>query len=261
MRRVVGGFLEEAGFQIVGGGDLPLKSVGVRSGIVKYGKNTLIHADGFGSYLRLAAVVTDAELDCVDGPVQASDCGDCSACVEACPTNALTQPFHLARDRCICWWLRGNPIPREDRHKVGNLIRGCDFCQAACPMNQGLVPRKTLPFELKPISDSPELIPLLLGDEKHHKNTLPEITLEAGSDTIRRNVAIALGNSGDRAAVPALGEALGCAHQPTRLAAAWALGQLGGAEARQALTRALERDQDDEVKEEIRAALGEMGDR
>lgn len=255
MNGVVQGFLEKRGFQAVATSDLPLKRVAVRSGIVQYGKNSIVHADGLGSYLKLSAVVTDAELDCTDGPLEVSDCGDCNACLEACPTGAIAEPFRLTPNRCICSWLWGDPIAREDRHKVGNLIHRCDFCQVACPKNQGLTPRPDLPFELKPTSDCPELIPLLQGDERSHKSVLPEITLEAGTDTIRRNAAIALGNSGDRAAIPALAEALSSTHQPTRVAAAWALGQLGGPEAQEALTRVLDQEQEEEVLAEIRASL------
>jgi len=81
--------------------------------------------------------------------------------------------------------------------------------------------------------------------------------MSAGSATIRRNVAMALGNCGDRAAVPALAKALGVEDAPVRAMAAWAVGRLGGEEAREALTRALAGEQDRRVRGEIEAALAD----
>ena len=249
-------FLEKRGFKAVVSGKIPYKMAAVRSGIAYYGKNCIAYADPFGSYLRLAAVITDAELEPTDGPVKVSDCGDCNLCVEACPTNALDRPYHLIREQCICIWLGGDRIPRDGREKIGNYLRRCGFCQDVCPKNQGLAPRNEFPFEIEPMSDSPELIPLLLGSEEYYRRTLPEyVVWRAGIDTIRRNVAVALGNSGDPAAIPALTQALGFKHAETRGAAAWALGKLNAKAAQEALKKALVREKDEEVREDIEEAL------
>ena len=256
LEKVVKEFLEERGFKAVVTGKIPHKMAAVRSGIAYYGKNCIAHADPFGSYLRLAAVITDAKLDTVDGPIEVSDCGDCNACVEACPTDALDRPYHLIREQCICIWLGGDPIPRESREKVDTYIRRCGFCQDVCPKNQGLLPRKEFPFEIEAKSDCPELIPLLLGDEEYYRRTLPEyVVWRAGIDTIRRNATIALGNSQDPAAIPALTQALGFKHTETRGVAAWALGRLGGRVAKEALSKALKEEKEKEVREEIEQAL------
>jgi len=249
-------FLEKRGFKAVVSGKIPHKMAAVRSGIAYYGKNCIAHADPFGSYLRLAAVITDAKLDPVDGSIEASDCEDCRACLDACPTDALDRPYHLIRERCICGWVGGGTIPRDGRDKVGTYLRRCGFCQDVCPKNQGLLPRKEFPFEIEAKSDRPELIPLLLGDEGYYKRTLPEYVLGLGIDTIRRNVAIALGNSGDPAAIPALTQALGFKDTETRGAAAWALGRLGGKVAKEALKKALSQEKEKEVRREIEDALG-----
>ena len=256
--RTLKGFLEAQGFKAVPTGDVPLKMAAVRSGIASYGKNCIVHAHGLGSYIKLSAVLTDAKLDCTDRPIETSDCGDCTACVEACPTHALETPYALKWSRCITALYWGRPVPRDLRHKAGTTIFRCGFCQDACPRNQGLTPRESWPFELEDRTDRPELIPLLLGDEAYYRQALPEFPLQAGIDTLRRNVAIALGNSGDPAAVPPLVEALGLGPPKVRGAVAWALGRLGGPDARDALRRAAETEQDETVREEIREALRAM---
>ncbi len=110
---VIAAFLTSRAHEAVTALELPLKAAAVRSGAACYGKNSLIHADGCGSYLKLSAVMTDAELDCADAPIEASDCGDCDACLRACPTGAIDRPYHVVRELCICHWLKGPPIPRE----------------------------------------------------------------------------------------------------------------------------------------------------
>jgi epoxyqueuosine reductase len=245
-------FLEGRGYRVAPGHELRQKPAAVRAGIAVYGKNCITHAEGTGSYLELAAVLTDAELVHTDRPIHTTDCPeDCRACVDACPTNALEEPFRLKRECCICSYLWGAPIPREHREKVGDRIFRCEACQAACPRNQCLMPRGEFPFTLQTGEDSPELIPLLLGDEAYYRESVLEFPLQAGVDTLRRNAAIAAGNSGDPAVVPGLIACLASEHVLTRVAAAWALGQIGGAEATAALRARLAREEDVEVREEI----------
>jgi len=253
--RVIREFLEQRGFAAHWHGDLPAKMAAVRSGIACYGKNSIVHAAGFGSFIELTAVITNARFDCVDLPIQTSDCGHCRACVDACPTGALATPYKLDPSKCICTWLWGDPIPREMRPLVGNHIFRCGFCQNACPKNRALKPRETFPFEIEQKSDCPELIPLLLGDDDRLRQTLPAFVMEAGADTIRRNVAIALGNSGDPAGVPALACALQAPSAKLRGAAAWSLGRLGGPAASAALESALQSEQDDDARNEISWSL------
>ena len=255
---VISEFLTGRGYRAAAGHDLPLKATAVRAGIACYGKNSIVHADGAGSYLELMAVLTDADLTCTDRPVHTSDCPDgCQACMDACPTGALAEPFRLTHEQCVSHYLWGAPIPREHREKVGDLIFRCGVCQQACPRNQGLRPRAQFPFSLQSGDDSPTLIPLLLGDEAYYQQAIPEFVRQAGPDTIRRNAAIAAGNVGDPAAVPALTECFGVPHALTRVAAAWALGRLGGAEATRTLGALLRREENGEVREEAERALGQ----
>jgi len=256
LQHVLTSFLTERDYQVVPAHELPNKALAVRTGIVSYGKNCIVHADGLGSYLTLSGVLTDAELACRDRAIESTDCPeDCRECVEACPTGALATPFRLARQKCICSYLWGDPLPREHREAVGDRLFRCEACQQACPRNQRLVPRAHFPAPPQRGEDSPELIPLLLGDERYYQEAIPSFTQEAGLDTLRRNAAVAAGNGGDPATVPALLTCLDSAHTLTRIAAAWALGRLAGPEARRALSSRWPREEDAEVREEIEIAL------
>jgi epoxyqueuosine reductase len=234
---------------------IALKPLAVKAGIGVYGKNSLVYAKGFGSWIYLECVITDAPLESEDRPYKLSDCGDCTACMEACPTNAIKEPYKVIPSLCIAQWLDGVPISRQFRRKIGNRLTGCEICQEVCPKNQGLTPRRHYPVDIEKKSDSPDLIPLLLGDENCYKTILPESVLEMDIAALRRNVALALGNIGDPIAVPALVESLSHSESKVRSYAAWALGEIGGKKARAALTRSLDSETNSEVQEEIKVAL------
>jgi len=234
---------------------IALKPLAVKAGIGMYGKNSLVYAKGFGSWIYLECVITDAPLEAEDHPYKLSDCGDCTVCMEACPTNALKEPYKVIPSLCIAQWLDGGPISRQFREKVGNRLTGCEICQEVCPKNQGLTPRRHYPVEIEEKSDSPELIPLLLRDKNYYKKVLPESVLEMDISALRRNVALALGNIGDPIAVPALVKSLSHSKSKVRSYAAWALGRIGGKRARDAMARSLNSETNSEVEEEIKVAL------
>jgi len=223
---VVTAFFRERGFKVRPGPEVPAKPVAVRAGWAQYGKNSIVHVQGCGSYVKIHPFLTDAELDMVEAPIESSDCGDCDACVKACPTGALATPYRLDRPKCICVWLWGEEIPEDMRRHVGNHLHRCSYCQDACPRNRNLKPREHVPFELDGPSASPELIPLLLGDDELLARSLPGFAMRAGPDTVRRNVAIALGNVGDPAAIPALTAALRHPAEIVRRYSAWALAEI-----------------------------------
>lgn len=227
--RVIAEHLKVAGYEVAISNSIPFKMAAVRAGIAHWGKNCLVHADRFGSYLELGCVITDAELGAVDEPTDRSDCGECTACIRACPFGALDRPYHLVRERCMAYWLTGAAaIPREFRETLGNTLLGCGGCRGSCPRDQGLVARRHFPAVLEPCDVAPELIPLLLGHEQHYRRTLPGFDVYTDLDTIRRNAALALGNSGDRTAIPALTDALRIENSEVREMVEWALRKLGG---------------------------------
>jgi epoxyqueuosine reductase len=253
------------------------RAVAQRAGLGWYGKNTNILTHGWGSWVFLAEIVTNLPLaeDQFDAPLKAN-CGQCEVCLRACPTGALPAPYVLDNRRCISYLtieLRGS-IPLELRPLMGNLIYGCDICQQVCPVNVvaerrlGLrtdrVPdTRPLTFhprmEFRPRSSNgttPELIPLLKLTEQEFSERFRHSPIKRTKRRgLLRNVCVALGNSGDRQAVPALIEALAHDEPLVRGHAAWALGQLGSETARQALLTALDSESEGEVQQEIRCAL------
>jgi epoxyqueuosine reductase len=249
------------------------RAVAQRAGLGWYGKNTNILTKGWGSWVFLAEIVTNLPLT-ADAPIKTS-CGSCEICLHACPTQALPHPYELDNTRCISFLtieLRGS-IPLELRPLMGNLIFGCDICQQVCPVNQvaerrlGLRPnsRTSLPVSFQPLAEfrprpgigsSPELIPLLsLTEEQFRERFRHSPIRRAKRRGLLRNVCVALGNSGDPQAIPALIRALHDKEPLIRGHAAWALGRIGGEQAIQALREALKTEEDAEAYKEIQCAL------
>jgi epoxyqueuosine reductase len=258
------------------------RAVAQRAGLGWYGKNTNILTKGWGSWIFLAEIVTNLPLGgdagrLYDPPSKAS-CGSCEICLHACPTAALPAPYVLDNTRCISYLtieLRGS-IPLELRPLMGNLIFGCDICQQVCPVNivterrlglrkNGVSTSSSQPVHFRPrqefrslegIGSSPELIPLLsLTEEQFRERFRLSPIRRAKRRGLLRNVCVALGNIGDPQAVPALIGAL-YDHEPLiRGHAAWALGRIGGEQAKKALEEALPGEENEEVKKEILCAL------
>ncbi len=259
------------------------RAVAQRAGLGWYGKNTNILTKGWGSWIFLAEIVTNLPLGgdagkLYDPPLKAN-CGSCEICLHACPTAALPAPYVLDNTRCISYLtieLRGS-IPLELRPLMGNLIFGCDICQQVCPVNivterrlglrkDGSVSTSSLqPVHFRPrqefrsregIGSSPELIPLLsLTEEQFRERFRLSPIRRARRRGLLRNVCVALGNIGDPQAVPALIGALYDHESLIRGHAAWALGRIGGEQAKKALEEALAGEENEEVKKEILCAL------
>ncbi len=251
------------------------RAVAERAGLGWYGKNTNILTHGWGSWVFLAEIVTDLELEPDES--LATNCGACEACLHACPTGAFVAPYVLDNTRCISFLtieLRGS-IPLHLRPLMGNHIFGCDICQEVCPVNKIAVERlkragrfgaeNTRPrLEFQPrqqTGSSPALIPLLKLDEEQFRERFRHSPIKRTKRRgLLRNVCVALGNLGDPVSVPALIETLDNEPEPlVRGHAAWALGRIGGPAAHKALVEAQEREQDETVLQEIRCALAEDG--
>jgi epoxyqueuosine reductase len=257
----VGSFLRARGYAAAPVPRLPIKPAAVRAGLGRYGRHSVVVTPRLGAWVMFSCFATDAPLAVEDQPLQAPvPCPpDCRRCVEACPTGAITADYAVDRAKCVTNWLWGYFVPPELRPHQENRMFGCGECLLACPRNKGVKPRRDYPVPIDEAEDSPELIPLLTADEAHFRATLPAFAMQAGVDAMRGNAVIALGNSGDPAAVDALAAMLGHEKPQLRGYTAWALGRLGGATACRMLAAARARETDAAVIGEIDAALAEAG--
>ena len=188
-----------------------------RAGIGFVGKHTNIISRKLGNWIFLAEILTTLEL-APDAP-EKNHCGKCSLCISACPTNAITAPFQLDARKCISYLtieLKG-AIPVELRPAIGNRIFGCDDCLAVCPWNKFAREGNLMKPHARADLQQPDLIELLQLDDASFKFKF------AGTPMLRtkrrgllRNVCVALGNVGDKSALPALEKA---AHDPEPLIA------------------------------------------
>jgi len=227
------------------------------AGLGWIGKNTMLMNREAGSWLFLAALLLDQDLD-FDRSCSEQHCGNCTACLDACPTRALSQPYVLDATRCISYLtieLQG-PIPRDLRPMIGDHVFGCDVCQAVCPWNRRAERSASDTFlpiaELNPLSLA-ELFEL--DDAAFRARFRGTPLLRARRRGLLRNAAIVLGNRPTSDHLPALTRGLGD-HEPlVRGAAAWALGRLGTSAAHAALRDRLACEADPVVRSEISSSL------
>ena len=229
-----------------------------RAGVGWFGKNTNILTPSHGSWVLLGQVVTDLDL-AADDPLK-KNCGECVRCIDDCPTGAIVAPYVIDNRRCISYLtieLRG-PIPRDLRPLVGDWVFGCDICQDVCPVNRKAERGKEASFRKRHDFDAPALIPLLaLDDEGFRERFRGSPVRRAKRVGLQRNVCVALGNIGDPVAVPALSNALRHGEPLVREHAAWALGMIGGVEAKAVLVNALRTESDARVAAEIEMSIEE----
>jgi epoxyqueuosine reductase len=227
------------------------------AGLGWFGKNTMLIDKRQGSWIFLAGLLTDAEIE-PDAPHNTSHCGTCTRCLDACPTDAFPEPYVLDSRKCIAYLtieLKG-PIPESLRSGVGDWLFGCDICQDVCPWNRKS-PRKDDPaFRPRGDLNPADLARILeLDDAGFHNEFGDNALARPGRAGLLRNAAIVLGNQRDPAAVPALERALGDSDPVVRGAAAWALGQIGGERVIEALKSQLGVEDNATVRAEIEAAL------
>ena len=208
-------------------GPLLERDLAQRAGLGFVGKHTNLISRHLGNWIFLSEIITTLELE-PDAP-EKNHCGHCTRCITACPTNAITAPFQLDARRCISYLtieLKGS-IPVELRPAIGNRIYGCDDCLAACPWNRFAKEGRLMKPHAKPELNSPDLIVLLQLDDAGFKSRF------AGSPILRtkrrgllRNVCVALGNTGDVTALPALERATHDAEPLIAEHAHWAMEQI-----------------------------------
>jgi epoxyqueuosine reductase len=230
-----------------------------RAGLGWIGKNTCLIRPGLGSYFFLAELLLGLELT-PDPPFMSDYCGSCRRCIEACPTACILPDRTLDARRCISYLtieLKG-AIPVELRPKMGEWVFGCDICQQVCPWNIRFAPAAAEPaFGPRPELPRPDMISELDLDAKAFNRKFKDSPVKrAKRRGYLRNVAIALGNAVDPAALQPLAHCLVNDPEPlVRAHAAWALGCYMEDRAFKALQQALESEQDPDVRQEIFRAL------
>jgi epoxyqueuosine reductase len=169
-----------------------------QAGVGWIGKNTCVIDRHAGSFLFLGEIVTDAPL-LPDRPA-ADHCGTCTRCLDACPTDALIAPYQLDARRCIAYLTiehRGS-VEEGLRAAIGTHVFGCDLCQDVCPWNREAPPGGVEDFEPRPGREAPDLAQLLETVLRDHDGfTRGSALRRANRGRWLRNIAMAMGNSGE----------------------------------------------------------------
>jgi epoxyqueuosine reductase len=247
-----------------GGGDVKVfvdtaavmeKPLAAAAGLGWQGKHTNLVSRDHGSWLFLGAIFTTLELP--PDAAEADHCGTCRACLDVCPTAAFPAPYRLDARRCISYLTieHKGPVPRELRPLMGNRIYGCDDCLAVCPWNKFAQIGREAKLAARESLRAPRLADLARLDDAAFRALFSRSPVKrTGRDRFVRNVAIAIGNSGDRALAPEAERLLGDPSPLVRGAAVWALGRLDRA---RLAARAGREESDAGVRGEWTAALGD----
>jgi len=209
------------------------KPLAQRAGLGWQGKHTNLLSRTHGNWLFLGVILTEAVIqpDAAEG----EHCGRCTACLDACPTNAFPAPFQLDARRCLSYLTIefAGPWPEEFRVAAGSRVYGCDDCLAVCPWNKFAQSARDARVQARETLTAPRLADLAALDDAGFRALFSKSPVKRiGRDRFVRNVLYAIGNSGD----PALrGAAEALTEDPSAVvadAARWALGRLKPAEDR-----------------------------
>ena len=206
------------------------RSLATAAGLGWTAKNTCLIHPKLGSFCFLAVLLTSLEADSVQPPLTVPDrCGSCRRCLEACPTQALFAPYQMDATRCISYLTiehRGAIAP-ELMQGMGRQVFGCDICQDVCPWNRKAPISADPDLEARPELVNPALEWLAELDESAFEQQFNGSPVRrAGFLGLRRNIAIAMGNSGQSSFLPRLSEWAAAADESLRTAAQWAFEKL-----------------------------------
>ncbi|KAA1258904.1 Epoxyqueuosine reductase [Rubripirellula obstinata] len=222
------------------------------------GKNTLLLNKKRGSYFLLACVLVDIELP-ADQPHPSDHCGTCTACLDACPTDAFPKPGVLDASRCISYLTieHRDSIDVELRPKMADWFFGCDVCQEVCPWNRK--PSRSPMVKANELAtiDLHELFQL--DDEQFRERFRKTPLWRTRRRGVLRNAAIVLGNQGSSESLSHLKIGLADEDPLVRGTSAWAIGKIGGDQASSILTTRLSIESDAEVIQEIQQASSALG--
>jgi len=203
------------------------KNYAQKAGLGWIGRNSLLLHPKFGSWINLSELLVNFEIE-ESRPCLEDGCDDCFRCVRACPTQAILPNRTLDARRCLSYLTIENrgEIPLEFREAMGNRIFGCDQCQTVCPVNKKakLTSAKPLLEEEQSLEES-----LLISASDFKVKYRYKPIWRATHSGFRRNVAIAIGNSGDSSFLPLLEEVLESESDPMVIdAIVWARDTLAG---------------------------------
>jgi epoxyqueuosine reductase len=177
------------------------REAAARSGVGFYGKNTMLITRRFGSWVVLGTLITTAGLE--PTPPLDADCGSCTLCIEACPTDALDEPGVLDATRCLSYLTQSaDPFPEQHREALDDRVYGCDICQDVCPWNRGVEKRRA--GQAPPPGAEPHvsLVDWLEADDDELASRYDRLFVPRNDPRyLRRNALVALGNSGGEAAL------------------------------------------------------------
>ncbi|MFC4401889.1 tRNA epoxyqueuosine(34) reductase QueG [Gracilibacillus xinjiangensis] len=237
-------------------GELSDRAVAERAGIGFSGKNTLMISPELGSYIYLGEMITNIPFQ-PDLPLD-DGCGDCTKCLDACPTGALVEPGRLNAQQCLAFLTQTKGfMPDEHRDKLGNLIYGFETCQVVCPYNKGVDLHYHKEFEPDPDLVKPRLVDLLKITNREFKEKFGKMSGSwRGKKPLQRNAILALAHYKETSA---LGELIRLMEEDPRPVirgtAAWAIGKIGIEEGFEKIKEAMVKENDKEVIEEMKKGL------
>lgn len=213
-------------------GALSDRAVAERAGLGYVGRNGFVINPELGTWTYLGEMLVSVPFP-PDDPLLDS-CGDCTICVDRCPTGALVGDGQLNSQKCISFLTQTKgDLADEYRYKIGNRLYGCDTCQQVCPRNKGINTQHD-DIVLEPEILKPRLVPLLKMSNKEFKNTYGHLAgAWRGKKPIQRNAIVALAHFKEESAIPDLQDvALNDPRPMIRGTAYWAIGQIQGENAR-----------------------------
>lgn len=226
-----------------------------RAGIGWIGKNSLLITPEYGSYVYLGEIITNINFP-EDNPIQ-NQCGECNKCIDYCPNGAIVDSKIVNTRKCNSFLTQSKELKIEDYEKLGNRLYGCDTCQQVCPKNKGINYYNHPEFIPDPELAKPVLKSLLtISNKEFKKNWGTTAAGWRGKKIIQRNAIIALANLKDKDSINILKNTLiNDDRVVIRQAAAWALGNIGCKEAKEALYQAKIKEKEHKVNEQIDSSL------
>jgi epoxyqueuosine reductase len=199
------------------------REAAARSGVGFYGKNTLMITQRFGSWVVLGTLITSIEIEAT--PPLELDCGSCRLCIDACPTDALDEPGTLDATRCLSYWTQApGPAPEDVRVALEDRVYGCDICQDVCPWNRGIEKRRAAQTPAPGAQPVVSLVEWLEADGEDLVREYERLYVPRNDARwLRRNALVALGNVGGAEHRDAVESYLESDDELLREHAAWAL--------------------------------------